>query len=187
MKRLAALLTLLALCVAIDAAATPRFTQLLRATNGSIIVPVEWDGVWSIVDSTYDCTGELKLVTAGFDTICGGQVFSLASSDNPYPLDCSGSAGPTTLDATCAGGATIAPDCAFEIATEVHAVRTGNSYRAVTVWNESYVGSGLGCNLLPGSCERSVRLGTRIAAGPAEYCLTSTRRATWGRLKLLYR
>ena len=188
MKRLAAVLPLLALLLwIVPATATPHVTRVLHALGSSIIVPPEWDGVWTVVDSTYDCSGAIKMVTTGNDTICAGQEFSLSSADNPYPLECSGTATATTLDATCTGGATVMTDCRLEIATQVDAVRNGNSYRSVTLWQESYVGTGFGCNLLPASCERSVRLGTRISPGPSGFCLTATRRSTWGRLKMLYR
>ena len=73
------------------------------------------------------------------------------------------------------------------IEIQIDRIRTGDTYRSVTVTNVTYSGTGLGCDLVPPSCTKVVSYGTRTGPAPAEYCLTPVKRATWGQLKVAYR
>src|SRR5437773_4796146 len=57
---------------------THGFGAALRAMDGPITVPPEWDGIWTTADSTYDCTAGFTEYSTGKDTICGGRAYSQA-------------------------------------------------------------------------------------------------------------
>ena len=59
--------------------------------------------------------------------------------------------------------------------------------RSVATSNQTYTGTGKGCDLIPDGCSRNVSEGTREGAAPIAYCTTPIRRSTWGRLKTIYR
>jgi hypothetical protein len=89
---------------------------------------------------------------------------------------------------TCDGYIVPFPDCSTNIHIQNDVVRTNSSYRSVTTVSTSSTGTALGCNLIPPSCTRTVSYGTRTGPAPSEFCiLTGVRRATWGRLKMMYR
>mgnify|MGYP003693750005 CR=1 FL=1 len=78
--------------------ATLGFESLARAAMASVIVPPEWDGVWTVVDSVYHCEGGFITTGAGTDSICEGKDFSLVRGS--IALTCAGTADATTLDET---------------------------------------------------------------------------------------
>lgn len=149
-------------------------------------IPPEWAGIWTFIDSTYDCGGELLSTDAGTDTLCAGQPI-LVDDASPYQLDCNGSTTATTADVTCTYSAEIFPDCMGSITVEFHAVRTSNTYVATGTTSQQYAGTGEGCDFFPDSCTRTVTYGTRIAGEPTAYCATPAEPATWGRVKSRYR
>ena len=160
------------------------FWDGLRLAGQSIVVPPEWDGIWTTEDSVYDCVTGFKTFDAGKDTLCSGQVYA---QGGPLSLVCNGTADATTFHATCTGSEMVFPDCMLLVDIQIDATRTADSYRAVTVTNTSYSGTGTGCSLLPPTCTRSVTYGTRTSGAPADYCATPVKQTTWGRLKAAYR
>jgi len=186
MKYLATLLLLSAsILTAQSAAARPTAAQMHGIPTPLIVgssIPVDWAGVWSISDSTYDCTGVFKSASSVLDTLCVGQTFS---GDSTFV--CTGSSTTTTYQETCTGGFDLFPDCHASIVMESHGTRTGESYYSVTTISTTYSGTGEGCNLFPSSCTQINTRGTRTGPAPAAYCATPARAATWGELKSLYR
>ena len=167
-----------------EAAAPRSFGDVLRMLGGATPVPQEWDGVWAREDSIYLCDGPLQIAVAQEDTICGGSVYD---PGNPNVLDCTGTATATTIDMTCTGAFEVFPDCQSTYTIHTVMTRTGDSYHSVSTISSTYSGTGEGCDLLPLSCQRIVSDGTRTGAAPADYCVTPTRRHTWGQLKSIYR
>ena len=190
MHRWAAVPLFLIACVLVsgsaDAKSAPKgFGSALKALNGAITVPQEWDGIWDTVDSTYDCKGVLTGTSATEDTICGGQVVEAGNPNNPITFTCTGTANGNTIDVTCTGGAEILPECQLTIDFHIQVTRTGESFRSVTTSNQTY--SGTGCSGYPDMCSRDVQVGSRTGPAPIAYCTTPARRATWGQLKTIYR
>ena len=182
-----ALLLSAALLPSISAQAAPvasDFRDGLKLASQSVIVPPEWDGIWTQEDSLYDCTTGFKSFFSGTDTLCAGQVYTQGGALN---VVCNGTADATSFHATCSGSETVFTDCTVMIDIQIDGTRTGNSYRSVTVTNASYSGTGTGCDLLPPSCTRSVTYGTRTSAAPPAYCATPAIPTTWGQLKVKYR
>jgi len=194
MSRLLLLLMVAAalLGAATTAAAAPRalrYAEALRAAGGSVTIPPEWDGIWASEDSVYDCEGAFQSVESYFDTLCAGQVYAYA--DEPFggmfTITCSGTATATTAHVTCSASGEVMTDCLFTFDNEFDAIRTGDTFVAVSITNMGYSGTAEGCNLIPGSCTRIVTRATRISPAPTDYCLTPTRSATWGELRVRYR
>jgi hypothetical protein len=191
MNRFALLLLLSALLLpaasAHAAPATYDFHDVFKILSGSVVIPPEWDGVWTTQDSLYDCTTGFKQFVSGSDTLCSGQVYTQDSGGNPFNLVCTGTADATSFHATCTGSGDIITDCLLTMEMQIDGTLTANSYRSVTVTNMSYSGTGTGCDLLPASCTRSVIYGTRTGPAPPLYCATPAKRTTWGQLKMSYR
>ena len=191
MKRLA-VICLVSLFVALSfgsAYARPSthgFGAALRAMDGPITVPPEWDGIWTTADSTYDCTAGFTEYSTGKDTICGGRAYSQAPP-GPVTFTCNGTSDATSIHVTCSGSSEIFPDCQATYVIQTDVTRTGETYRSVTTIDVTYSGTGEGCSLLPSSCTRDVTYGTRTGPAPLDFCLTSVKRSSWGQLKILYR
>ena len=149
---------------------------------GAITVPVEWAGIWSIQDSTYDCTGAFKSTTTSLDTLCAGHSF-----ENDPTFVCTGSSTPTTFQQTCTGSVNVLPDCDAVFTMETHGTRSGESSFSVSTITVTYAGTGAGCSSFPPSCTQINSRSTRTAGPPAAYCASPARAATWGELKVLYR
>jgi len=149
---------------------------------GGISVPVEWSGVWSIQDSTYDCPNVFKSTSTSVDTLCTGHGF-----EGDPTFVCTGSATATTFTQTCDGSFNVFQDCDAVFHLESHGTRTADSYFAVSTITVTYTGTGTGCNLLPPSCTQVNARGTRIAPEPASYCASPVRQSTWGEMKAMYR
>jgi hypothetical protein len=166
---------------------TRGFGAGLRVVGGSLIIPAEWDGIWTTADSTYDCTAGFTAYSVDEDTICGGQTYSEAPPDTSVELTCTGTANATTMHATCNGSSMFFPDCQANYEIVVDVVRTGETYRSVTTINITFSGTGVGCSFIPTRCTRIVTYGTRTASAPPSFCTTSVKRSTWGELKAHYR
>ena len=157
----------------------------LRIMDGSVPVPTEWDGVWTGTDSTYDCLNGLVLkeVSTSADTICGGSAFTQGSTE----FQCNGTADATSIHVICTWSFEVFPDCTALVEIHFDATRNANTIVAVVTSTTTTTGTGEGCDLYPPNCTRIVTRGTRTGAAPTEYCLTATKRTTWGKLKILYR
>ena len=99
-----ALLASVCVCATAHAApAPPSLRTILKNAFGTIVVPPEWAGIWSTVDSTSDCAGGPVEVSALEDTICGGEAVT-PPEDGPYEITCTGTVDGSTIDVTCTGG-----------------------------------------------------------------------------------
>lgn len=191
MKRFEPHLVLVAaLCLASSGsaqAAAPRPSVIARVARAQVVVPLDWDGTWTTLDTTYTCAGAFQSTEAGVDTICGGKDYAPDSQGSGVQMNCTGSASATTFDQTCTATFPVFTDCDAHYVIEMHGTRTGDSYVMVTTTNVSYSGTGEGCSLLPPSCTQVNSWGTRTGPAPPLYCSTPARPTTWGRLKTIYR
>jgi hypothetical protein len=168
-------------------AASLSLQDLLRHARAAVIAPVEWDGIWNTVDSTYTCLGVLQSTSAGSDTICGGKDYTPGTYGSGLSISCTGSATPTTIDMTCTGSGAVFTDCNANYTAVIHGDRNNDTYHLVSTVNVTYSGTGLGCNLLPPSCSQVDSWGTRTGPAPPAYCATPAQKSTWGVLKVRYR
>ncbi len=148
---------------------------------GGNVVPAAWAGIWSTVDSTYDCQDILQSTDSSLDTLCTGQ------ASDPGTGECIGTITDNSIDITCNYSELIDTDCTLTISIEVHGTRTSNSYLLTITSMSSTAGTSKGCDLFPSSCSRTVSRGTRIASEPLAYCSTPVDPTTWGRVKSRYR
>lgn len=168
-------------------AAPPRAEQILRAARTSIVLPVEWDGVWTTVDSTYDCSGAFQNTDASADTLCGGKDYLSGGPDPDLWFDCTGTATATTIDVTCTGSQEVFPNCLASYTVTTHGTRSGGTFFLVSTFSITYSGSGEGCEFLTPYCEQTNSHGTRTGPAPTEYCSVPTHTPSWGALKIRYR
>jgi len=186
MKRVALLLLLLcatALPIGVAEAATAP-QKIAKQARVSIVVPPEWDGYWTTVDSIYTCAGVLQFTGPGADTICGGKDYSQKPPGSTLEIECTGTATATTIDITCTGSGPIETDCNADYTIVQHGTRSGDSYFTVTTINIVY--SGTACPLPP-QCIQVNTHGTRTGEAPPDFCATATKKSTWGQIKVLYR
>jgi len=157
--------------------------DVLRAS--SVPVPVEWSGVWTTVDTSYDCvTLAFKNTSTQTDTVCVGQEIGDPGT-LPFNITCTGSANSTTVHMHCTGSGEIIPGCTVDIDIVTDGTVSGGSYDMVTTSNFTYTGAG--CLGIPNQCQVIHSHGTRIASAPTAYCATPTQPSTWGGLKAHYR
>jgi hypothetical protein len=191
MRRLALTLSLLAtvslLASAPTVSASPDVTAMVRVARSALVVPAEWDGIYTTVDSTYTCEGVFQSTSAGTDTICGGKDYSSGDTGGSITLQCTGNATATTFDQTCTGSETVITDCDAVFTIVSHGTRTTDAYHIVTTVSVTYVGTGTGCEFLPSSCTQYDTWGTRTGPAPVDYCLTPTKPSSWGEVKTRYR
>jgi len=194
MKRLAAvvLMASAALVMLADAAAArlPRspfeLLHLARVAADPIIIPPDWDGIWTNTDSTYDCNGVLQSTSTTTDTLCGGAVF-VDPGALPVEFQCSGTVTGTTIDFTCTGSDTIISDCIMHFTYTTHGTRTGDDSFAVLTITSTVEGTGFECGFIPVQCLQINTHAHRTGPAPAAYCSTPARPATWGQVKIRYR
>jgi len=173
--------------IAAPADAGPRAPGLRGALNTDIVVPAEWSGVWSYVDSTYDCLGVPQGVDSGLDTLCTGQGTSQPDGST-FQLVCTGSITATTFDTHCTGSGPIeGTECTLSLTLDSNGTRTSDSYVITSTIASEVTGIAPECSFFPGSCMRIVSRATRIAAEPTAYCATPVAPTTWGRVKSQYR
>ena len=187
MKRLE--LTLLVLVAASTlvtglAGAAPNPQTISKVSRTAVVVPTEWDGYWTTVDSIYTCTGTLQTTGAGADTICGGKDYGQTPPGSTMDLVCTGTVDPTTIDVTCTGSGAIDVDCFADYTIVTHSTRTADTYFSVSTINITY--SGAGCPLPP-QCIQVNTHGTRTGVAPPDFCATAVKKTTWGQIKALYR
>ncbi len=158
-------------------------TELPRML-GDIVIPPEWAGIWTYLDSTYECTGALLSVDSGLDTLCTGTVISFDSG--PFAVVCTGSSTATTVDQICTFTGPILT-CTVNFTIEMHGTRTADSYVITNTVTTDYSGIAPECAFLLDTCRRTVTRGTRTAGEPVAYCSTPVDPTTWGRVKSRYR
>jgi len=159
-------------------------TELPRML-GDIVIPPEWAGVWTYLDSTYDCNGSLLGVDPGLGRWATGRVSPCDSG--PLAVQCTGSSTSTTVDQTCTYTGEVVTDCNVTFTIEMHGTRNADSYVITNTVTTDYAGTAPECSFLPDSCRRTVSRGNRIAAEPVAYCSTPVDPTTWGRVKSRYR
>ena len=160
---------------------------LARVAKSALVVPAEWDGIYTTLDSTYTCAGVFQSTSTDADTICGGKDYSTGDPGGGITFQCTGSATATTFDQTCTGSVDVVTDCVMNFTIVSHGTRSTGSYRIVTTISVTYVGTAPECSILPPSCDQYNTWGTRTGPAPADYCLTSVKPASWGELKVRYR
>jgi hypothetical protein len=165
----------------------PSPVTVARLARAEIIVPTEWDGIWTSTDSVYTCAGVPQSTSAHTDTVCGGKDFSPTSQSSPITFNCTGSANATSFDVTCTATSDVFTDCTANYNFVMHGTLSGSTSYIVSTINVTYSGTGAGCSLLPPSCTQSNSRGTRVAPAPPAYCTTATRQSSWGQVKLIYR
>ncbi|HEV8481176.1 MAG TPA: hypothetical protein VGR66_10320 [Candidatus Eisenbacteria bacterium] len=181
--------TFLALCLSLIATGSAQaerstsFRDVLR--SASVPVPAEWAGVWTTVDTSYDCvTLAFKNTNTQTDTVCVGQEVGDPGT-LPYNITCTGSANATTVHMHCTGSGELIPGCTVDIDIVTDGTVSGDSYYMVTTSSFTYTGAG--CLGIPDQCLVLHSHGTRIASAPPAYCATPTQPSTWGGLKAHYR
>lgn len=179
---------LLALAGVSSAVEAPRLNarDLLRLAGGTEPIPAEWSGIWSTVDSLYDCTGNLQSTSSSLDTLCTGQIVE-PEEDPSFEYDCTGTTTPTTVNMTCTGQFEVVKDCFADYVVTIVGTRTNDTYFMVTTITTTFSGTGEGCDFFPDQCMQFNSHGTKIAPEPAAYCATPVEETTWGQVKSLYR
>jgi hypothetical protein len=194
MKRLALALLLPAglLLVGTAASAYDRTTppgalsKLLYRVYGSIVIPAEWAGIWTVTDSTYDCNRVFQEATTQTDTLCAGMLVYDPPPDGDFTINCTGTADGNEVHATCTGSGTFDP-CTVDFFFQTDGTRTSDSYSAESRTEMTIGGPSNPCDFVPDQCFINRSHGTRIAPEPAEYCATPAEIATWGKVKSVYR
>jgi hypothetical protein len=191
MRRIATTLVLLSAIVlsapARAAQHEPTAEQALQMARVTVVVPIEWDGTYTTLDTSYDCTGTFKSTSAGTDTICGGKDYSPNQAGSPITFDCTGTADASSFDMTCTGTYNPLADCIAHYNIVSHGTLSGGDYFIVSVINVTYTGTDPLCSYLMPSCTQYNSHGTRTGPAPGNYCTTPTRRTTWGAVKTFYR
>ena len=157
--------------------------QILRIARSAVIVPAQWDGIYSVVDTMYDCTGAEQFAEASTDTICGGKDYEFESVSG---ITCSGTADASSFDATCSGSTDVFTGCTANYAFVVHSTLASGTFHTVGTMNITYTGSAPGCSAFPATCTQTDSWGTRTGPAPVPYCATATVPGTWGQLKIRY-
>jgi hypothetical protein len=168
------------------AAPTPGGKHFLKQLlGGAPTVPAEWSGIWTVVDTVYDCAGAFQSTSTSTDTLCTGQNYE--PEDQEVQFDCTGTVTETTVDMTCTGSYEVFTDCTANYVVNVRSTRTAESYFSVVTMNVTYSGTGENCDLLPAQCLQINSHGTRTAPEPAAYCASPVEETTWGQVKSRYR
>jgi len=177
----------IAICFAAPADAGLRAGgAVLPRTQGDIVIPPEWAGIWSSIDTTYSCAGVRQSVDASLDTLCAGTVV-LTNEGSPFTFVCTGTSTATTVDMTCIYSGEIVTDCNMTITIVMQGTRTAESYVINNTVTTVYSGVAPECSFFPDDCTRTVTRGTRIEPEPAAYCALPVDATTWGRVKSRYR
>ena len=157
-----------------------------RTLGEDVVIPAAWAGIWTFVDSTYDCQGSLIGTDSGVDTLCTGQSGDPGEGE-PFPVECSGTITDNSIDYTCSYSEVIDKECTLSFTVVLQGTMSTNSYVLTNTVTLSAVGTSKACLFFPGSCTRTVSRGTRTAPEPVAYCATPVDETTWGRMKSRYR
>jgi len=173
------LLTLGGLGLAAMTLAGPR----LSYAGGGAPVPPEWVGIWTSVDSIYDCTtGALAKVVERTDTLCAGQEIGDDPNAPPHlSTTCSGSADAGHIQVHCGASGLCGEACTFDYTSDLDETRTGDTaFGERTTKSVSSCGSTI-CEW----CLFTRTHSTRVGPGPCGPVPATP--ATWGKLKAGYR
>lgn len=159
--------------------------DIIRMATSFAVVPREWEGVWTVVDSDYSCEGALDRTGTDSPTVCAGTEFTVTSPTATYT--CSGTWDATTLDMFCTGTGQPSSTCAATDTIWVKATLTGDTFLEVVT--DHFAISGPECGIPETDCYLIRVHGTRTGPVPAGVCnpTTPTKRSTWGEIKVLYR
>ena len=182
MNRLAAVvfLSLLVFAGSARAAGNPR-------PSAGVTVPPEWAGIWTSVDSVYNCaSGALLKVVELTDTLCAGQDLPADPNVPSYlsipPSTCPGSADATHIQVHCqVGGGLCGEACWVTDMLDLDATRQSDF--AFWSWTTQSISSCHAsiCDL----CVLTHRRSLRIAPPPCG--IVPTQPESWGELKARYR
>jgi hypothetical protein len=148
-------------------------------------IPAEWAGIWSTVDSTFSCTGELLSVETYMDTLCVGVSVGYDDEVPVNSITCSGSVDATSASFGC-DGSEPAGECTATFSTSTVATRNGDTYTGTSTTSLEFSGTGVTCDFIPGFCEETRSTGTRVASAP-EDCSVAVTDVPWTTLKQIYR
>ena len=195
MKRLALALPILAgllLVAQTSAQASQRTTppgalsKMLYKMYGSIAVPPEWAGIWTVTDSTYDCSRVFQEVTVEDDTLCAGMLIYDPPPDVEVTVNCTGTVDANEVHAVCTGQGFFDP-CTVDYTFTTDGVRTSSTFVIEARTEFQISGPSNPCDFVPDQCFIERSHGVRIAPEPAAYCATPATVTTWGQLKGIYR
>lgn len=156
-----------------------------KIAKAQVVVPQDWDGIWTTVDTVYVCPTTFQSTSPGADTLCGGKDYSTAAPGSDIVFVCTGTADATTFDITCTGSGNVFPDCDADYNVVTHGTRTNDTFFTVSTINVTYTGTAC---VFGGSCIQINTHGTRTGSTTLADCaVTPTKRATWGQLKTIYR
>lgn len=160
--------------------------SIVKSAKAQVVVPTDWDGIWTTQDSIYTCEGfSLGALPPGADTLCGGKDYTTASPGTDIVFTCDGTANTTTFDLHCTGSGEVETGCTADYDVVIHGTRSADTFFTVSTINVTYTGDT--CPV-PSSCTQLNSHGTRT--GPttvADCAVTPTKRPTWGELKVIYR
>jgi hypothetical protein len=164
-----------------------KLSKFLYRVYGSIAVPPEWAGVWTITDSTYDCNRVFQDVTVETDTICTGMlVYDEPPKGAEIDVQCTGTADGDEVHVVCTGSGMV-DVCTVDYTFTTDGVRTGDSYSVETKIEIIASGPSDPCDFFPDMCEINRSHGVRIAPEPTAWCATPAEMSTWGQVKSRYR
>ncbi|HEV8479652.1 MAG TPA: hypothetical protein VGR66_02565 [Candidatus Eisenbacteria bacterium] len=165
------------------------FAGSARATgnprpSAGVTVPAEWAGIWTSVDSVYDCaTGSLLKVVELTDTLCAGEDVPDDPNAPSYFVfnTCTGSADATHIQEQCtANGGLCGEACTVADTLDVDATRQSDF--AFWSWTTRAVST---CHVsICDFCMLTHRRSLRIAPGPCG--VVPTQVESWGKLKAHY-
>lgn len=157
---------------------------LTTPASADVIVPEEWEGIWEIQVSSYDCdTNILLFSSTAYDTICSGWAFA-GPEEEEVEFTCTGSADAGSYTQHCEGTMSPIPGCSMTLVFDATGTRTGETYTAVSTVSSTYVGDCMG---IPDSCIRTEVTGTRIDTTPDPCTETANELLGWSALKSQYR
>lgn len=157
----------------------------VSASAEGIPLPPEWEGIWSNIDSVYDCnTLALTKVVSQNDTLCAGELVG----DDPHidppfgGVTCSGTGDATHLQSHCAVSGLCGEACGLDYTSDLDATRSAET--AFWLWTTKFQST------IPtyDKCSLTRRHGTRIQAGPLAVCgSVPSKPLSWGGVKAHYR
>lgn len=167
------------------AGAWPSLPEQFKFLGGGDPVPVEWEGAWTVIDTMYQCTGQVMNVFTSDDTLCSGEVFYADTTATNFI--CTGTSTATTINLHCTGSNEVFPECNGNFDITIVGTRTADTYFTVFTSSTTFSGTGKNCDLFPPQCIQINSHGTRTGPVAPGYCSTPAFQTSWGKVKSQYR
>lgn len=161
------------------------FSKVLQElqTQGAIVIPAGWAGVWDTIDTVYTCPDEFFFADRSVDTLCTGDVVDMDIGQEGVTVDCTGSTyDDDSVNINCTLSGEFAPCTIVSGNISLVGSRNGDDANVVFNYNVDLTG-GLFCFDL---CQIGNTTQHRIAPEPPS-CATPVAPTTWGMIKALYR